>query len=162
MPAAAACSKVALSPPPSSPVRRFSARWKPSQRVTHKVAAPAWFAGRVLPHLLFRWLYYGHLLPNTFYAKTGISLIHLTHGLRYTGKFLVDYGLWGLAPLAVLALLARRRTRARTAYFALLIFANIAYVTLIGGDTMVENRLYMPVVALLAAAFTEAARVAML
>ena len=124
--------------------------------------APAWFAGLVLSHLLFRWLYYGHPLPNTFYAKTGISLIHLTHGLRYTGKFLVDYGLWGLAPLAVLALLARRRTRARTAYLALLIFANVAYVTLIGGDTVAENRLYLPVVALLAAAFTEAARVAML
>ena len=124
--------------------------------------APAWFAGLVLPHLLFRWLYYGYALPNTFYAKTGISLVHLTHGLRYTGKFLVDYGLWGLAPLAVLALLARRRTRAMTAYLALLIFANVAYVTLVGGDTMAENRLYLPVMALLAAAFSEAARVAML
>jgi tetratricopeptide (TPR) repeat protein len=125
-------------------------------------AAPVCFASLVLPHLAFRWFYYGQPLPNTFYAKTGISLTYLTHGLRYTAKFFIDYGLWGLAPLLVVALLARRRTRAGVSYIALLLFANVAYVTLVGGDTMAENRLYLPVLALLAAALAEATRVATL
>lgn len=125
-------------------------------------AAPAWFAGLVLPHLLFRWWYYGYPLPNTFYAKTGISLTYLAHGLRYSGKFLGDYGFWGLALFALLAPLLRRRTRAKAAYLGLLIFANIIYVTFVGGDTLPENRLYMPVMALLAAVLTESARVTLL
>ncbi|HJP29612.1 MAG TPA: hypothetical protein QGF95_03555 [Candidatus Latescibacteria bacterium] len=120
------------------------------------------YAALVLPHLLFRWLYYGYPLPNTFYAKTGVSLTYLELGLRYTGDFLADYGLWGLAPIAVLGLLARRRTRPGASYVALLIFANVAYVTLIGGDTLVENRLHLPVLALLSAAVVETARVTLL
>jgi len=125
-------------------------------------AAPAWFAGLVLPHLLFRWSYYGYPLPNTFYAKTGISLTYLAHGLRYTGKFLGDYGLWGLALLAVLVPMLRHRTRAKAAYLGLLIAANVIYVIFVGGDTLPENRLYMPVMALMAAVLTESARVTLL
>ena len=124
--------------------------------------APAWFAGIVLPHLLFRWLYYGQPLPNTFYAKTGVSLTHLTHGLRYTRDFFMDYGLWGLALLALTVPLLRARTRSRAAYLTLLLLANVGYVTLVGGDTLPENRLYLPVVALLAAALVESARVTLL
>ncbi|MDA0335283.1 MAG: hypothetical protein O2782_08980 [bacterium] len=124
--------------------------------------APAWFAGIVLPHVLLRWLYYGQPLPNTFYAKTGVSLTHLTHGLRYTGDFFIDYGLWGLALLALAVPLLRARTRSRAAYLTLLLLANVGYVTLVGGDTLPENRLYLPVVALLAAALVESARVTLL
>jgi tetratricopeptide (TPR) repeat protein len=142
--------------------------WTPGGR--HAALRQAWrrmlalaaFVGTVLPHLLFRWSYYGHLLPNTFYAKTGISLTYVTHGLRYTGKFLVDYGLWGVALTAVLVPLWRQRSRAKAAYLGLLIFANVIYVTLVGGDTLPESRLYLPIVGLLAAVLIEGARVALL
>ena len=120
--------------------------------------APACFGALVLPHLAWRWTYYGYPLPNTFYAKTGISLNYLDHGLRYTWGFLADYGLWGLGPLAAAVLLLRRRTRWRVAYGGLLVAANMTYVTLVGGDTMAENRLYLPTLALLAALMAEALR----
>lgn len=123
---------------------------------------PTWFAALVLPHLVFRWLYYGYPLPNTFYAKTGASLAYLQHGLRYTQKFLVDYGLWGLVLVGTLALLARKRSRTRVAYLALLVGTYMLYVTVVGGDTLSENRLYIPIVGLLAALMTEGLRVATL
>jgi len=125
-------------------------------------AAPLTFAALVLPHLLFRILYYGHPLPNTFYAKTGISLTHLTHGLRYSADFFLDYGLAGIIPLVTLLLLKRRRLRLQLSYIALLVLANSAYATLVGGDTLAENRLYLPITALLMAAFVEAARAGLL
>lgn len=120
---------------------------------------PVTFGALVLPHLLFRWIYYGQLLPNTFYAKTGISLTHVTHGLRYTRDFIVDYGLWGLLFGVALVPLLRRRTRWQASYVALFVAANLTYVTLVGGDTLAEHRLFLPVVALLAALIAEGMRV---
>lgn len=137
---------VAFGPHPRWPVLRQ--QWP----------AGAVLAALVVPHFLFRLAYYGYPLPNTFYAKTGVSLTYLYHGLRYTGRFLVDYGLFGLAPLALAGLLARRRTRPRAAYAGLLVGANLVYVTAVGGDTMAQNRLYLPVLAVLVAGVVEAAR----
>ncbi|MDA0334293.1 MAG: tetratricopeptide repeat protein [bacterium] len=120
------------------------------------------FACLVVPHILFRWLYYGFFLPNTFYAKTGISITYLTHGLRYTGGFLASYGLYGLLPFAALLLIRRHHTRGKVTYLALLTAAYGIYVTLVGGDALAENRLFVPILALLMAPFTEAVRVMLL
>ena len=54
--------------------------------------------------ILFRYVYYDALLPNTFYAKTGLGIDYVEHGLNYTRKFIAGYGLWGgvfLGPLAL-------------------------------------------------------------
>ena len=79
-------------------------------------------------------------------------------GLEYTGKFLADYSLLGvgvLAPILWFVLSQRRRV---AAYVSLLIYANLAYVTWIGGDTLAENRLHLPMLALMYLAVQEAAR----
>ncbi|HLG93547.1 MAG TPA: hypothetical protein VI546_01800, partial [candidate division Zixibacteria bacterium] len=46
----------------------------------------------LLPFAIFKYFYYGSLLPNPFYAKTGFSLEYLQSGLAYVGLFLKHYG----------------------------------------------------------------------
>ena len=63
------------------------------------------FALIIGAHFVFRYAYYGALLPNTFYAKTGWETDYLKHGLSYAHRFVEGYGLslppWGVtsAPL---------------------------------------------------------------
>lgn len=109
----------------------------------------------VAPHFIFRLSYYGYPLPNTFYAKTGLGLEYLTDGLGYTLKFLVDYGFWGLGLVAPIVLMLWQRQRRQHAYLGLLIWANALYVSAAGGDTMAENRLFLPVLALVYVALQE-------
>ena len=45
--------------------------------------------------LSLRYLYFGYLLPNTFYAKTGTSVDYLKSGIQYTLSFYRDYLLYG-------------------------------------------------------------------
>jgi len=112
------------------------------------LAAAIPFLVLVGPHLAFRLVYYGHPLPNTFYTKTGTSPAYLADGLRYAWKFLVDYGFWGAVLVAPIALVWWRRQRAAHAYLALLVSVYFLYVAFAGGDTLAENRLLLPVLAL--------------
>lgn len=137
----------------------WSVWWRELRRLVAPIGV---FLILVTPHILFRVLYYGQLLPNTFHAKTGISLNYFGHGLRYTLEFLGDYGFWGLGPLALALLTLRRRTRAGATYLALLVFIYGTYVTLVGGDTLAENRLFLPVLALLCVGSVEAVRLVLL
>ena len=106
------------------------------------------FLALVAPHFVFRLAYYGRPLPNTFYAKTGLGPEYLADGINYTWKFLVDYGFWGLGLAAPVILMLWRRQRAVHTYLGMVIGANALYVTAAGGDTMAENRLFLPVLAL--------------
>ncbi len=63
-------------------------------------------AAVVVAHLLFRLLYYGALLPNTYYAK-GADIAHWAAGLSYLGLFLT--AIPESVVLLVLALLAALR-----------------------------------------------------
>jgi len=113
---------------------------------THlKEALP--FLALVLPHFAFRYLYYGHLLPNTLYAKTGVSLTQVQGGVAYTLKFLGDYGFWGLGLAAPILLCTRERRRPEFIYLGLLVNATALYATAVGGDTLPENRLFLPILA---------------
>lgn len=61
----------------------------------------------LVPHLVFRVAYYGELLPNTFYAKVGLTVPGLVRGLKAVLSYLTSFrgglfvgavGLWALAP----------------------------------------------------------------
>jgi len=97
----------------------------------------------VIPHFLFRYAYYGYLLPNTFYAKSGTLAVNWINGLRYADKFLLDYGFWGIGLLTPVLLLLCGRQRSWRSYQALLILANAAYVVAVGGDVLHENRFFL-------------------
>src|SRR5262249_34623432 len=99
-----------------------------------------------LPHVSWRYYYYGDLLPNTYYAK--VNGAYWSSGLKYLYLYLRYNAILPLqAALGVIGwFLASRDTRTRQASFAGLGFlaAHVLYVSYVGGD-MYEFR-FMDVV----------------
>jgi len=117
----------------------------------------------------FAWRYatFGDYLPNTFHAKTGLSIFIPLRGLLYTGYFLLFYvGPW--LPL-LLVFRARRRARrevwfgrsplagdagdagpVRSAVVVVLtmLLAYGAYILAVGGDYMAMYRFFVPLLPL--------------
>jgi arabinofuranosyltransferase len=107
------------------------------------------FSSLVVPHLIFRRLYYGWWLPNTFYIKAAGGAGTWQHGGHYLWRFSTDYliPLWLLLPL--LALVLRRNKeglRALVSLLALLVPAFLLYVASVGGDFMGLYRFALPIV----------------
>jgi hypothetical protein len=108
--------------------------------------------------ILFRWVYFGDVLPNTFYAKADRSnplrlLNPFSGGWLYVGGALAG-GAWtlGLVP-ALLALRDRERRPLVLATLAV-IAGQLLFVVPVGGDWMGEFRfmsVIVPAIALLVA-----------
>lgn len=96
--------------------------------------------------LLWKWSYYGHLLPNTFYAKVAPHEWISPNGLRYVWRFLHFYWLWPLLVVGVAVALLRRAALPRFPLTlpVLVLLAWLAYVVRVGGDFM-EFRFLVPV-----------------
>ena len=110
-------------------------------------------------YLAWRFWYYGHWLPNTFYAKTGGGLNQIRDGLVYAGSFFLNNGIIFL-PLLVLAAL-RSYDRDRTEPLWLIFFLVIGYmgfVVIAGGDWMPLYRLFVPILPLFFLLVQEAVR----
>lgn len=107
----------------------------------------------VLPHMLFRILYYGDWLPNTYYVKSA-GEEKLAHGMEYLRSFAAEYQTLLLAAVigALLALIAPslRRVRGATLHMLLAVLLFGAYVTFGGGDYMALYRFYVPIIPFLA------------
>jgi arabinofuranosyltransferase len=97
----------------------------------------------LIPFGVFKLAYYGSLLPNPFYAKTGFSAEYIASGLDYTWLYLRQYGAYGLlAILTVVALFVLpRRWRIIPAIW--LIYT--LYITVIGGDVLKVHRFFVPI-----------------
>jgi hypothetical protein len=91
----------------------------------------------------FRLLYYGSLVPNTFYAKTSSSVSVWHEGLRSLVGMLGFNHTGLLAVVAPLAFASKRR-RVETATMALIAVAFMAYIVMVGVDEMQWYRLYLP------------------
>ncbi len=97
----------------------------------------------LFPYAVFKWFYYGSLLPNPFYAKTGFSLEYLQSGLEYVGLFLQHYGGYGLFLLLPLFFWKKLSTFSR---FCLLVFSGYTlYLVAIGGDVLKAHRFFVPI-----------------
>lgn len=110
-------------------------------------------------HLLFRWNYYGLLLPNTYYAKVDDPWPEI--GLIWLRAFILEYG---LIPMILMGLVfypfylikkGRKTIHAHFHLLALWVFgpALAYYVIIVGGDHF-EYRLfdtYMPFLEILMA-----------
>lgn len=103
----------------------------------------ALFVGPVAAHFVFRRVYYGAWLPNTFAAKTGDLDQQLAGGLDYVRRYAVHAGpfLVLAAGGAGMAIAHRRRDLGALAAIAL---AVLAYVVLVGGDWMPLFRFMAP------------------
>ncbi len=107
------------------------------------------FAGWIVTISVFRFAYFGNLLPNTFYAKaTGDLLFQLRHGLQYLGGGLLAAGGW---IWAIALWPSHHKPRTWTAPH-LLIAAQFVFILLVGGDWMSGYRFIAPIIPLAALA----------
>ncbi len=96
----------------------------------------------MLPYALFKYFYFGSLLPNPFYAKTGFSQEYWQSGLEYGYLFLKHYGLYGTILLLPLLLWKRLTDFSR---FCFLVFMGYGfYLVAIGGDVLKAHRFFVP------------------
>ncbi|HLQ38584.1 MAG TPA: hypothetical protein VK348_12325, partial [Planctomycetota bacterium] len=128
---------------------RRQRRWRPLAYVLPGI-------GLFVPFLLWRYVYYGELLPNTFYAKSADEP-YAGQGLRYCWLFFTSY--WVLLPaLPALVVLALRRGSRRAGVWLLgCTLAYCGFVVWVGGDFMFA-RFLLPVMPLLYLALELAAR----
>lgn len=107
-----------------------------------------------LPYFVWRYSYYGYLLPNTFYAKVGFSYLQVYRGLKYAFRFVVATALICLPLIDPSALHAALKRYNSLKLLLFLAGAYSAYLVLVGGDSMPAMRFFtpiMPVVCLLSA-----------
>lgn len=101
--------------------------------------------------MIWRYYYYGDILPNTFYAKSGFTLAVLKQGFIYTEFFFISNLSFIIVALLLLTNLFTKREAPLTK-FALLLSINIlllfTYVIYIGGDHMPAFRFVAPVIPL--------------
>ena len=104
----------------------------------------------VIPHFVFRMLYYGYPLPNPYYAKSG-SMAYWSQGLMYLRTYFEAYFVLGLALGGigwVIGLLVRGKgAQVAVRPLALATAASLAtlfLVTRAGGDFMF-GRFFLPV-----------------
>ncbi len=102
------------------------------------------FAAPLGIHLLWKWGVYGELLPNTYYAKAGVTLAYLDRGLAYAGEALMQGGLV-LVPFALIAAWHPLHRGVARRALAVLAVASL-YVVAIGGDVLPVHRFWVPMV----------------
>ena len=107
-----------------------------------------WVGMYVAPALIFmvwRYSYYGYLMPNTFYAKTGSSLEYYSAGLDYTWTFLKSYGFYGLFALIAFYTLTSKERFYSYLYLVMIFVVFTLYVIFVGGDVLRPNRFFVPI-----------------
>lgn len=115
-----------------------------TRRVTAFTAL--WFAGLLgvtVPFHAFRLIYYGSLLPNTFYVKTGDSSLLMVAGLRKLNEMFSFNAIGALVILSPLAFLDRRRLTEKLVMAGIAV-GYMAYIVKVGVDEMRWHRLYLP------------------
>ncbi len=130
---------------------KLSALRDPQSRRDRLFQLWAWLGFIVLlygSYFLWRYQYYGHLLPNTFYAKASGGSDYYDRGVHYLADSGSDYGLL-LLFAGFVAYLARISTLRPVLYVAALSIAWVAWVALSGGDTLIQGRFIVPVLPLL-------------
>jgi arabinofuranosyltransferase len=118
-----------------------------SHNKRYSLAGYAWIAAVCVVigslWLIWKYSYYGELLPNTYYAKTGGGIS--TNGFLFIGRFLHAYFIWPFAALgAIMMLLRRRELPSLLPPFMAVLAAWCAYIVYIGGDFM-EFRYFVPI-----------------
>jgi len=105
--------------------------------------------GIVIPFHLFRIWYYGGLLPNTFYVKTGGSAVVMLEGLDKLRDMFWFNGIGLLALLTPLAFLDRDHLREKFVMLGV-VAGFMFYVVWVGEDEMKWHRLFLPALPFLA------------
>jgi hypothetical protein len=96
-----------------------------------------------IPCHSFRYFYYGTLVPNTFYVKTGTSSLVWHEGIR-TLRGMFDFNATGLLVLVAPFAFANRRRLVEKGTMAIICVAFMVYYVKVGIDEMQWHRLYLP------------------
>jgi len=97
----------------------------------------------LIPYAVFKWSYFGGVIPNPFYAKTDFSMGQLENGLEYAWQFIQHYPFWGLFFIPTLVVL-KKLNRDQIMLFSFLVIYTL-YVILIGGDVLKVHRFFVAV-----------------
>lgn len=95
------------------------------------------------PYLVFKWVYFGAILPNPFYAKTGWDLVQMTAGAEYVWEFLSNYALYGAVYLLPAVFYRSLPEEGRALYLFSALYT--LYIALIGGDVLQVGRFFLPI-----------------
>ncbi len=107
-------------------------------------------------YVIFRLVYYGYPLPNTFYAKTEFTFQFLQRGINYFYDFARSYLLYGFVLILPIILFKNKNTnREFTLLFGITILW-IVIVILIGGDVLPIHRFFLPIMPLIMILFVKA------
>jgi hypothetical protein len=101
------------------------------------------FFALFVPYFIWRWSYYGDLMPNTFYTKSA-DKVYFEQGIKYLLITIVGGGFWLSLPLGALGAFHTRKTLiGRYALFILPVY--LTYVAKVGGDFML-GRFFVPAI----------------
>lgn len=115
---------------------------KPTRRTLRDLLRFALPFGLIVgAHLIWRLDYYGHPLPNTYYAKVQTPAENLAHGIDYLRKGFPPHLPWVL--LIALRVVLRRRWGRVDLYLGGLALAILASVLLTGADHFGELRYFV-------------------
>lgn len=123
-------------------VTRSTVKWK------LLVKGAVVFAILYAPYLAWKWHYFGALMPNTFYAKTGPMHIMVQNGTKYLTGFLAGYGYF----LAIGLVLHRKRLSdpENVVIPVTFVVTHWLAVLYLGGDWMPHYRLLLPTMPIMA------------
>lgn len=99
----------------------------------------------LVPHFVFRVVYYGYPLPNTFYVKVGASPDQFLRGLDYVWRF---FSHPGAVLFACVVAFPRGIARAER-FLGAAAVAGLASVVYVGGDAFGAHRFIVPLVPVL-------------
>lgn len=100
------------------------------------------FSSLVLPHVLWRWFYYGDIVPNTYYMKAGMDF--RLSGIKYAYDFFLRYGGFSFFLVCCFLLLLYRSREYWVSYFLFLLGMSVLYFIYVGGDWMPGFRYLVP------------------
>lgn len=133
-------------------------------RIVDELVAIALFVVLWTPWFAWRYWYYGHLWPNTYYVKASgpwtdprLALEMYKNGAHYLWVWLQQTRLLYALPVALVGLIVGRpRTPRFVLAMACLLLAGsyLSYVVTVGGDFMGLHRFIMPVFVIAAIAVT--------
>ena len=101
------------------------------------------YTGLMLPYAAFKLIYFGDLLPNPFYAKTGSSVEYIKSGISYLAHFSYHYAVFGV--LFILPFIFIKRITNKLWLTLLSVIIVTIYVVLVGGDVLKVHRFFLPI-----------------
>ena len=100
----------------------------------------------LLPYGLWKLLYFGSVLPNTFHAKTGFSRAVFFRGLYYVGGFFFFPELVFLMVLFLMLIYYKKKDSVSFVLSFLLVGSYLLYFLLVGGDYFPFYRFLYPLI----------------